>query len=254
MDMGLRSQPVLVTGASTGIGRAIATELGREGARVALTYKTKREEAEKTAAQVRRAGGEALVLAFDLGEPGKAHEVVAAVAERFGGLAALVNNAVRWPAAFAPVEKLSLEEWHATVHANLDGSVFLTQAAIPHLRKSGQGRIVTISTGLAVDGNPGSGAYIAAKAAWHGLNRTLAKELGPDAILCNVLMSGAVASEVRVRTPEMLEQMAKSAVTGRLTLADEVARAAVFLASPANGHITGESIRVDGFFVTPPRR
>jgi NAD(P)-dependent dehydrogenase (short-subunit alcohol dehydrogenase family) len=112
--------------------------------------------------------------------------------------------------------------------------------------------IVTISTGLAVDGLPGSSAYTAGKAALHGLNRTLAKELGPAGILTNILMSGAV--DTRPRPPALIEQMKQSAVTGRLTDADEVARTAVFLGSRANGHITGEALRCDGFFVSAVRR
>lgn len=87
----------------------------------------------------------------------------------------------------------------------------------------------------------------------HAFTRTLAKEVGPQGILANVLMAGAVDSEVRHRPKEMLELMAAAATTGRLTLAEEVARATVLLGSRANGHVHGEAIRVDGFFVTPPR-
>ncbi len=110
-----------------------------------------------------------------------------------------------------------------------------------------------MSTGLVVDGSIGATAYVAAKGAMHAFTRTLAKEVGPHGILANVLMAGAVDSEVRHRPKEMLALMAAAATTGRLTLAEEVARAAVFLGSRANGHVQGEAIRVDGFFVTPPR-
>jgi NAD(P)-dependent dehydrogenase (short-subunit alcohol dehydrogenase family) len=173
---------------------------------------------------------------------------------RWGALNTLVNNAVYWPAGFVNVEETTLEAWRTPVHANVDGTFALIHAALPHLRASAWGRIVTISTGLAVDGFPGSSAYMTGKAALHGLHRTLAKELGPAGILTNILMSGAVEIESRARPAWLLEQMKRSAATGRMTDADEVARTAVFLGSPANGHVTGEAIRCDGFFVSAVRR
>jgi 3-oxoacyl-[acyl-carrier protein] reductase len=253
MDLGLRQSVVLVTGASTGIGKATAVAFGEEGARVALTYRTKEEQARATAEAVRAAGGEALVLQFSLEEPTMAKTVVSAIAERWGTLHVLVNNAIRWPRGFFTIEELPLDELEACLRANLVGTVALVQAALPLMRAAGWGRIVNVSTGLVVDGNPGTTAYVAPKGGIHAFTRTLAKEVAADGILANVLMSGAVASETRQRPAGMLELMAKSATTGRLTRAEEVARAAVFLGSRANGHIHGEAIRADGFFVTPPR-
>jgi 3-oxoacyl-[acyl-carrier protein] reductase len=189
---------------------------------------------------------------FALEEPTTAADVVSAVRDQWGSLAALVNNAVFWPSAFATVEEISYEDWMRPVQANIGGTFALINASVPLLRASTWGRIVTISTGLVVDGLPGSSAYMTGKSALHGLHRTLAKELGPSGILTNILMSGTVATH---DPPANLRaQMARSAATGRMTDADDVARAAVFLASRANGHITGEAIRCDGFFVTPPRR
>jgi NAD(P)-dependent dehydrogenase (short-subunit alcohol dehydrogenase family) len=262
METELKNAPVLVTGASKGIGRAIAVAFGREQARVAITYRDGREDAEVTAAAVRDAGGEAMTARFLLESPETAAQAVDEVRERFGGLTVLVNNAVHWPSGrnermsinsgFRQVEDFPWREWAVPVQANIVGTFAMIQAALPLLRKSEWARIVTISTGLVVDGLPGSSAYTAGKAALHGLNRTLAKELGPAGILTNILMSGAV--DTRPRPPALIEQMKQSAVTGRLTDADEVARTAVFLGSRANGHITGEALRCDGFFVSAVRR
>jgi 3-oxoacyl-[acyl-carrier protein] reductase len=252
MEMGLAGASIIVTGASAGIGRAIAVAFAREGARVAITFRDRREEADATAELVRAAGGEPLVARFALEEPATAAAVVAAVRDRWGGVNALVNNAVAWPVGFQVVEELSFEAWCACVHANLDGTFAMICAALPALRASAWGRIVTISTGLVADGYPGAAAYASGKAGLHGLHRTLAKELGPAGILANIVMSGAVAT--RDRPAWLVDSMKRSAVTGRLTEADEVARTVVFLASRANGHVTGEALRCDGFFASPPRR
>ena len=254
MDMGLTGKVVIVTGASTGIGRAIALAFASEGARVAVTYHSDPHGAERSAELVREAGGEAMTAHFALEEPQSARALVESVEARFGRLNTLVNNAVYWPKGFVNVESSNLEDWRKPVHANIDGTFALIHAALPLLRASNWARIVTISTGLVVDGFPGSSAYMTGKAALHGLHRTLAKELGPAGILTNIVMSGAVESETRERPAWLLEQMKRSAATGRMTLAEEVARTAVFLGSPANGHVTGEALRCDGFFVSGVRR
>ena len=137
------------------------------------------------------------------------------------------------------------------MHANLDGTFAMISAALPALRAAPWGRIVTISTSLVVDGSVGTGAYMAGKAGLHGLNRTLARELGPAGIFSNIVMAGVV--DTRPRPDALRATLARGAVTGRMTEADEVARLAVFLASPANGHVTGEAVRCDGFFLSPHR-
>jgi len=252
MDLGLSDSAVIVTGASSGIGRAIAVAFAREHARVAITYHGNRDGAEHTASLVRDAGGEPLVVPFALEDTASATALVEAVQAKWNALHVLVNNAVHWPAGFHTIDALTLDAWRAPVHANIDGTFALIQACLPLLKASPWGRIVTVSTGLAVDGFPGSAAYATGKAALHGFHRTLAKELGPAGILTNVLMAGAVAT--RERPAALLELMARSAATGRMTAADDVARAVVFLGSQGNGHITGEAIRCDGFYVSPVRR
>jgi len=253
MDLGLEGSTVIVTGSSAGIGRAIAVAFARERARVAVTYHADRAGADQTAELVRAAGGDPLVVRFALEDPATAAAVIDAVQARWGApLHALINNAVFWPGGFHAVEDLTLEQWRAPVHANIDGTFAMIQAALPGMRAAPWARIATISTGLVIDGFPGSAAYMTGKAALHGLHRTLAKELGPAGILTNVVMAGVVAT--RERPPAMVQQMMRSAATGRMTDADEVARTVVFLGSRANGHITGEALRCDGFFVSAVRR
>lgn len=253
MDIGLKDTVVLVTGATSGIGKATALAFAEEGARVAVTWRVNEARAEATAEAVRARGAEALVVQLALEDDGAPEAAVARIHEVWGGIGVLVNNAVRWPSGFFQTEELPLDELALSLRANVLGPVALVKAALPSMRAAGWGRIVNVSTGLVVDGSAGATAYVAAKGAMHAFTRTLAKEVGPYGILANVLMAGAVDSEVRHRPKEMLVAMAAAATTGRMTTADEVARAIVFLSSRANGHIQGEAIRADGFFVTPPR-
>lgn len=253
MDLDLDGKTALVTGASSGIGRAIAIAFGRERANVALTYNSNQEGAEQTAEAVRAAGGRTLVMPYALEDVSSASQCVEGAASHFGGLHVLVHNAVRWPQGFRSVETLDIEHWRATVHANVDGAFALVKAAIPAFRAAGFGRLVTVSTGLVEDGLPGAAPYASAKAALHGLHRTLAKEVGPEGILVNVLMAGTVDSDVRPRPKWLRRRLMDAAATRRMTDVNDVARTAVFLGSPANGHIHGEAIRVDGFFVSPVR-
>jgi 3-oxoacyl-[acyl-carrier protein] reductase len=251
MHTHLEGQVALVTGASKGIGRAIAIAYGQEKARVAITFREGQREADETAELVRRAGGEAMTVRFALEQPETAERAVAAVVEKWGSLNALVNNAVQWPNGFTKLEDLSFEDFTRTAHANMDGTFAMLKAAVPRLKQATWGRIVTITTGLVEDGFAGASAYVTGKSALHGLNRVLAKELGPSQVLTNVLMAGAV--DTRPRPPEFLELLRRSATTGKLTEADDVARATVFLGSRANGHITGAALRCDGFYVSPHR-
>jgi 3-oxoacyl-[acyl-carrier protein] reductase len=252
MDLGLEQRVVVVTGGSRGIGRAIALAFGRERARVALTYHSQPERGEATAAEVRALGTDAIAVPMDLADRASIAAAFAAVAERWGRLDVLINNAVRWGTRGpwdAPLfEDLDPAEWAPTFEANFEGHYTAIQRALPAMRAGGWGRIVNISSGIAVDGLPGSGAYAGAKAALHGLTRTLARELGPAGILVNVAMPGLTLTErVRERVPTALrDQLSSASPIRRLLAPEEVAPAIVFLGSAANTAVTGEIIRVSG--------
>jgi 3-oxoacyl-[acyl-carrier protein] reductase len=248
MDLGLHGKRVLVTGASGLIGRATATAFGTEGASVAVGYHHRRDEARQTADAVEQAGGKAALVAVDLTRP---EQLATAVAESFGGVDVLVNNAIAWPqrpGADELFESIPLERMRASVEANLLGQYALTQAAVASMRRSGWGRIVHVSTGLVEDGMPGSSAYTTPKAALHGLTRTMSRELAPAGIFTNLVMAGFVPHGGV--PPAMREQAGLAAATRRPTEAWEVANVIVFLCSAANGHVTGEAVRADGHFLT----
>src|SRR5947209_1557760 len=169
MDLSLRGHVVLVTGSSSGIGRAAAIAFGGEGARVAVTFHSKRAGAEETAHQVGAAGGESLVVPYDLDDADTIQSSIAAVEQEWGALNVLVNNAAPMTLS-APTgqlfEDVALQRWEGMLRGVLEGVVVTLQCAVPLMRRSGWGRIVTVSSD-AVDGWPGLGPYATAKAGLH---------------------------------------------------------------------------------------
>ncbi len=200
MDLQLKDSTVLVTGSSAGIGKATAIAFGREGARVAVTYYKDRQGAEDTQRQILDAGGQALIVHYDLADPDSIRASIQSLENEWGALNVLVNNAAPMDVA-RPVGKLfeevPLTNWEAMLRSTLEGITLTIQCALPLMRKSGWGRIVSVSSD-AVDGWPGLGPYATAKAGLEGLTRTLAAELGPASIF--FLMGGRMILKNRRRT------------------------------------------------------
>jgi 3-oxoacyl-[acyl-carrier protein] reductase len=252
MDLGLRGRVALVTGSSQGIGRATAILLAQEGARVAITYRANRDKAEDVAATVRDLGVEAVVVPFDLDSEDSIRGAVAAIVDRWGRVDVLINNAVRWapegPAARSPFDEQPFEAIRGQLRANVEGTFAATHAAVASMRRNRWGRVVPVSSGLAVRGAVGSAAYSAAKSALHGMTRALFAELAPEGILVNVVMAGLTLTE-RVKASmslPSLEQAGKSSPLGRLPAPEEVAPTIVFLASAANTTVNGEIVLSSG--------
>ena len=250
MDLQLKDATVLVTGSSAGIGKATAIAFGREGARVAVTYHKDRQGAEDTERAIRDAGGQALVLHYDLADRDSIRSSIQSLENEWGALNVLVNNAAPMDVA-RPIGKLfeevPLTNWEAMLRSTLEGITLTIQCALPLMRKSGWGRIVSVSSD-AVDGWPGLGPYATAKAGLEGLTRTLAAELGPANILSNIVMPGAVMTERTKRntTDEQREQIKQRMPTRQLITPEDVAALIVFLGSQVNRQIIGEVIRVTG--------
>jgi 3-oxoacyl-[acyl-carrier protein] reductase len=254
MDLGLHNRAVLVTGGSSNIGAATAVAFGREGARVSLTYKNNRDAAEKVAADVAQAGGEAHLLPFDLEDKDAPARLIGAVTDHWGGLDVLVNNAVRW-ADHSPADgprtfqDESDDSWVTLIDANLTAQLHVLRAALPALRASDGGRIVNLSTSLVERGMVGSVAYTAAKSGLYGASRSLAWEVGKDGVLVNVVMPGWVidGKDLPFEIPEaLMNEQTSRLPTNELPSCKHVADAVVFLASQANRSITGEIVRVTG--------
>lgn len=249
MDLRVKDKVALVTGGSQGIGREVAKLLAADGAKVAITYKSQRELAEAVALEV---GG--IALEMDLGSADSIRGVVKAVIDRFGGVDILVNNAVHWgermPTQAPKFEDFPFEEFHRTIASNLEGAIIALQAVVPSMRARGFGRIVNISSGVALDGVVGGSPYASAKSGLHGLTNVLARELGPAGILANVVVPGLTVTD-RVKgsaqfTPEVRERRGKAYPIGRLLGPEEVAPTIAFLASGLNTAVTGEIVRASG--------
>ena len=202
------------------------------------------------AAHSRAAGGQPLVVHYDLADLDSVRSAARSVQKEWGALNVLVNNAVLMSGAGPtgkPFEDLPIERWQDTLRGNLEGIVLTINCALPLMRQAGWGRIVSISSD-AVDGWPGLGPYATVKAGLHGLTRTLAAELGPAGILSNVVVPGFVMTEHnQQRVPDQYKEQIRSMLPTRsLPTPQDIAAVILFLGSPVNRQITGEVIRVTG--------
>jgi 3-oxoacyl-[acyl-carrier protein] reductase len=248
METGLAGRVAVVTGGTSGIGRAAALAFGREGARVAITYRASEDEARSRVAEIEEAGGTAAAFRFDLASSDGAGELVRQVCDRWGGIGVLVNCAggrdrnLPWGGRF---EDMAASQWRAMIETDLAGPYALLQAAVPVMRGHGWGRVVLVSSGAGEEGWEGAAAYATAKAGLVGLARSLAWELGREGVLVNVVAPGLTLTE-RVRQaapPEVTQRIADRLPTRRLSEPADVAGLIVFLGSAANGNISGEVLR-----------
>ncbi len=249
MNLGLAKRTVIVTGGSNGIGAATARAFGAEGAHVVVAYHEGRERAQGVADDVRAGGGTAQVQRYELEDAASARELVDETVGHSGRVDVVVANAVRWwPRGRDGFESVDEETAEAVVTSNLLGAVRLSRAVAPVMRRQDWGRMVLMSTNLAVDGLAGAEYYAAAKAGLHGLSRSLAWSLGPAGVLVNVVMPGLTLTERnQANFPPALKQMeTERTPMGRLVVPEDIADAIVFLCSEANRSITGEVISLTG--------
>jgi NAD(P)-dependent dehydrogenase (short-subunit alcohol dehydrogenase family) len=243
--MRLKDRRAIVTGAASGIGRATATLFASEGARVLAVDRPGSRLAEA------HAGHDAIqVLEQDVAAGGAAQTIVDAAVGRFGGLDIVMNNAGISRNALA--ELMAEADWDLTLDVNLKAQFLICQRAIPHLRESPAGRIINVASVMAEMTDYGLAAYCASKAGVAGLTRTLALELGKFGITANYIEPGAIYTGLTRRNfdnPEIAAVWAKKAALRRLGQPEDIARAALFLASDDSGFVTGHGLRVDGGLV-----
>lgn len=241
-------QIALVTGASRGIGRAIATELARRGWAVAIGYRVRRDKAEELAQQLTEAGCRAMICQADVSRREEVEAMVRRVEENFGPVSLLVNNA--GIAGQSLFQELTEERWHEFFSVNVDGAFYASRAVLPHMLHEHTGCIVNISSIWGQRGASCEVAYSATKAALIGLTRSLAAELAPSHIRVNCVAPGVIRTDMLDELPEeLLPQLAEQTPLGRLGTPEDIAAAVAFLADPAAGFITGQVLTCDGGFI-----
>lgn len=241
----LSGKRALVTGASRGIGRAVALRLAAEGASVALNYRAGREEAEAVAAEVAASGGSAAVLQGDVSVAAEAEALVGAAEAALGGLDILVNNAGATRDNL--LMRLSEEDWDAALNTNLKGAFLCAKAAIRPMLRQRFGRIVNMSSVVALTGNPGQANYAAAKAGLIGFTRTVAREVASRGVTVNALAPGFIETQMIESIPEDLRaRILERIPLGRFGAPDDVAGCVAFLCGDDGAYITGQTISIDG--------
>jgi 3-oxoacyl-[acyl-carrier protein] reductase len=245
MSEQLNSQVALVTGASRGIGRAIAERLARAGALVAINYLQRQDAAEETLASIRVSGGQAELCRFDVANGTDVTAALQNIVDRHGKIDILVNNAGL--ALDNLLLRLKEEEWERVMQVNLKGVFLCTKAAARFMVRQRSGRIINLTSVVAQTGNAGQAAYSTAKAGVIGFTKTMAKELASRAITVNAVAPGFIETDMTGSLPEQVKTGYLSLIpAGRWGTAAEVAEVVNFLASPLAGYITGQVINVNG--------
>ncbi|MEZ5535811.1 MAG: 3-oxoacyl-ACP reductase FabG [Thiolinea sp.] len=240
----LQGEVALVSGASRGIGRAIAETLGKQGATVIGTATSERG-AEAISAYLKEQGipGQGMVL--DVADSDSVTDVLKAVNESFGAVTILVNNAGITRDNL--LMRMKDEEWDSIINTNLTSAYRMSKACLRGMMKAKKGRIISISSVVGATGNPGQANYAAAKAGLVGFSKSLAREIGSRGITVNVVAPGFIDTDMtRELSEEQRAPMLQSIPLARLGQPEEIAGAVLFLASPLGAYVTGETIHVNG--------
>ena len=244
----LDGRVAMVTGASRGIGRAVAKGFAAAGAKLVLTSRNQ-ADCDKVASEIEARGGEALAVAAELQDLSYHEPLIRSAVERFGGLDILVNNAAALKPHF--IEKLSEEEFDSLYALNVKGAVFLTKAALPHLAAKGGGVVINLGAVAGHEPMKGIGAYGSTKAAMLNWTRVMAQEFAPRGVRVNALTPGSVATDMILpsdpeRRSKFMADRAGDNLVGRVAEPEELVGPALFLASDASAFMTGQALVVDG--------
>jgi 3-oxoacyl-[acyl-carrier protein] reductase len=241
----LEGKNALVTGGSRGIGKAIALELARQGANVAVTANSSLSGAESVAEEIRALGRKAVATQCNIADAGQVENLVSQVLTSLGSLDIVVNNAGVTKDAL--VLRMSEDDWDTVLDTNLKGTFLVTRAALKPMIKQRRGKIVNITSVIGLIANPGQANYSASKAGIIGFTRTIAKEVASRNIQANAVAPGFIETAMTdALSPEQRDNIIKEIPSGRLGTPQDIAGVVTFLCSPAADYITGQTITVDG--------
>lgn len=241
----LKNRVALVTGASRGIGAAIAMRLAKANAIVVGNYRSNKAEADKVLAELKKHSPQSMMLQFDVGEASQIEEAYKKIADEFGRLEILVCNA--GISADSLIMRSKIEDFERTLKVNLQGGFQLIRAASKMMIKQRYGRIVCVSSVIGEMGNKGQAAYAASKAGIFGLVKSVAAELGTRNITCNAIAPGFIETEMTASlSEETAKQYLEGVALGRLGSPEEVAAGVHFLVAPGADYITGATLDVNG--------
>ena len=240
------AKTAIITGASRGIGRAVAKRLGRDGFSIVVNYAGNATEAEAAAAEIKSAGGEAICVKGDVGNPVDVEQLFEVTLKTFGSVDVVVNNAGIMP--LSPISKSDLELFDRVINTNLRGTFLVLAQAAQHVAPGG--RIIAFSSSVLAKSFPTYGPYIASKAGVEGLVHVLANELRGRNITVNVVAPGPVATQLFLgdKTQEQIDQITKMAPLERLGQPEDIANVISFLAGPDGGWVNSQVLRANGGF------
>jgi len=247
MNLRLQDKVAVITGAGNGIGLETALTFAREGARVAVA-EFDASAGEAAALRIREGGGDAAFFPVDVSDWDSVQALAAAVAERYGRIDVLVNNAGITQDAM--LSKMTVEQWRKVIDVNLDGVFYCTKAFAPYMVQQGKGKIINTSSVVGVHGNIGQTNYAATKAGVIGMTKTWAKELGFKGVNVNAVAPGYIETGMVAKVPEkVLAAMVERVPLRRLGRPADVANAYLFLASDEADYVNGTVLEVDGGLV-----
>jgi len=244
----LEDRVIIITGAGQGIGRSFAHAFAAAGS-LAVVADLNAENGDSVVEEISNSGGQAVSIQTNIGDEQSTLALADAVEQRYGRIDGLINNAgIFSTITMRPFMEIPLEEWNDVMHVNVTGVFLMSRAVTPTMKRQGFGRIINISSAAVTMGRPGYLHYIASKSALLGMSRSMARELGEHGITVNSLLPGATETEIDRATVTEAQKQAMLAMrcVSRAETPDDLVGTAMFLASPASGFLTGQSLTVDG--------